>query len=175
MGAYKFELLNRDMWTKEIMECNRRTEKFGLTLSEEDAELLVAEKCDVLRQTGRIEFGQSIITQIIYAFCDSNYITQENFLDVLLRLQEIFFEYKSEMNDEISDEELLSYMRQQFDERCCGDLDCLESTCLSILSEAVRSGYIGYRIKQGDDIPEEMDILQRWDRGLYLEALENLQ
>ncbi|MDD7371721.1 MAG: DUF6323 family protein [Firmicutes bacterium] len=60
-------------------------------------QLLLTEKNNTLKEMGRIEFGQSILSQIIYAFCDSSYISQDNYLDSLIRLQEIFFEYKNEI------------------------------------------------------------------------------
>ena len=38
--------------------------------------------------------------------------------------------YKNEMQDEISDEELLHFMKEQFETVCFGDLDYLTGTCL---------------------------------------------
>ena len=40
------------------------------------------------------------------------------------------------MLDEISDEELLQFMQEQFDSVCFGDLDYLEGTCLEIFAQA---------------------------------------
>ena len=90
-------LMNRKMCLEQIQETNQYTENYGLQLSETEAELLLTEKNNTLKEMGRIEFGQSILPQIIYAFCDSSYISQDNYLDSLIRLQEIFFEYKNEI------------------------------------------------------------------------------
>lgn len=46
-------------------------------LSRQDMELLVAERMDTLKREQRVEFGQSILTAIIYVFCDSAYIHQD--------------------------------------------------------------------------------------------------
>lgn len=168
------ELMNRQMWLKQIQETNQYTEKYGLRLSETEAELLLTEKNHTLKAAGRIEFGQSILPQIIYAFCDSSFLSQDNYLDTLVRLQEIFFEYKNEMHDEISDEELLNFMREQFEDVCYGDLDYLESTCLEIFGEAIRAGYSGHIITHGKGDFSKIDIVQRWDKELYLQVLREL-
>lgn len=89
------------------------------------------------------------MAKIIYAFCDSAYVTQENYCDTLLRLQEIFYLYKNEMLDEITDDELLAFMAEQFEDVCFGDLDYLEGTCLDIFAQAIRAGYSGYRASEG--------------------------
>ncbi|MDO5392709.1 MAG: DUF6323 family protein [Eubacteriales bacterium] len=116
------DMLNNQLWMKQLQETNQFTEKYGLRLSEKDSEILISEKADALKAERRVEFGQSVLPQIIYAFCDSAYITQENYLDTLIRLQEIFFLYKNEMRDEIADDELLNFMREQFEDVCCGDV-----------------------------------------------------
>ena len=42
------------------------------------------------------------------------------------------------MEDEITDDELLHLMKEQFELICFGDLEYLESTCLANFSQAVR-------------------------------------
>ena len=88
--------------------------------------------------------------------------------------QEIFYLYKNEIQDEISDEELLHFMREQFEEICFGDLDYLEGTCLNIFAQAVRAGYRGYLASEGRGEYGEFDEVKRWDPELYLEALREL-
>lgn len=168
------EILNKQTQLKEIMELNGRTEEFGLVLSREDTELLIEERQNILKQERRVEFGQGILPRLIFAFCDSEYIMQDNYVQSLIRLQEIFYHYKNEMEDEITDDELLNFMREQFETTCFGDFNYLEGTCLDIFSEAIRAGYQGYQETEGRGGFEELDIVTRWDRELYLEALKNL-
>ena len=78
------------------------------------------------------------------------------------------------MLDEITDDELLEFMKEQFENVCFGDFGYLEGTCLDIFAQAVRAGYSGYRETEGRGKFENFDIVKRWDRGLYLEALHNL-
>ncbi|MDE6608401.1 MAG: hypothetical protein K2K54_11715 [Lachnospiraceae bacterium] len=168
------EILNKQTQLKEIMELNERTEGFGLVLSREDTELLIEERQNILKQERRVEFGQGILPKLIYAFCDSEYIMQDNYVQSLIRLQEIFYHYKNEMEDEITDDELLNFMKEQFETTCFGDFNYLEGTCLDIFSEAIRAGYQGYQETEGHGGFEELDIVTRWDRELYLEALKDL-
>ena len=95
-------------------------------------------------------------------------------MDIIVRLQEIFYLFKNEMMDEITDDELLHFMREQFEEICFGDLDYLESTCLANFAQAVRAGYGGYKSSQGYGEYARFDEVKRWDYELYLEALRDL-
>lgn len=156
-----------------LLDTNRNTAQFGLSLSEADCEILLEERTNILKTVQRVEFGQSVLPELIRAFCASPYINQQNYLATLLRLQEIFFRYKNEMQDELSDDELLQFMRTQFDTTCFGDLDYLESTCLAIFAEAVRAGYTGH-ITSSYEAFQALDITTRWDRNLYQQALEEL-
>ena len=168
------ELLSQKTWLKKVQETNGYTEKFGLILSEEDTKLLYAERMHVLKTQQRAEFGQGILPQIIYIFCDSDFISQSGYVEALVRLQEIFYLYKNEMLDEITDDELLQFMKEQFETVCYGDFEYLEGTCLDIFAQAVRAGYRGFQKTQGKGEFMQFDIVKRWDRQLYLDALKEL-
>ena len=139
------------MWStpnqiQKVIETNQYTERFGLVLSEEDAELLVQERRNCLKEQQRVEFGEGILTKIICTFCDSPYIQKEEYAATVARLQDIFYLYKNESLDELTDDELLAYMKEKFDEECEGDLEYLESTVLEEFARKIRSQttkYIG--------------------------------
>lgn len=168
------EQMNGQMWLEQVRETNQYTEKYGLTLSPEDTEILLAEKRQILKKERRVEFGESLLPRIIYTFCDSSYISQDEYVDTLVRLQEIFYLYKNEMQDEITDEELLNFMKEQFETVCFGDLQYLEGTCLDLFAQAIRAGYGGYSETQGRGEFSQFDIVQRWDKELYLLALSQI-
>mgnify|MGYP001066611729 FL=1 len=142
-------LLQQKNQLAKVMETNKTTEQFGLVLSEQDAKLILEERKDTLQKQKRVEFGEGIVPKIIYEFCDSNYIDQNNYVDTIIRLQEIFYLYKNEMQDEITDDELLHLMKEQFELICFGDLDYLEGTCLANFAQAIRAGYDGYKNSDG--------------------------
>lgn len=157
-----------------MLAANERTEQYGLTLTEQDAERLLEERGRVLREEMRVEFGGGILPKMIDIFCDSDFIGQDSYADTLIRLQEIFYEYKNEMQDEVTDEELLCLMKEMFEFLCFGDLDYLEGTCLNSFAQAVRAGYRGYQANGGGGEYSCFDEVQRWDYGLYYDALKEL-
>ncbi len=165
-------LLQEQTQLSKIVKTNEITGQFGLFLTEQDAKLILEERKTSLIEQKRIEFGEGIATKIIYEFCDSDYIHQSNYVEAVIRLQEIFYLYKNEMQDEITDDELLHLMKEQFENLCFGDLDYLESTCLANFAEAIRAGYDGYKGSDGYGEYSEFDDVKRWDYELYLEALK---
>jgi len=167
-------LLQRENQLAEIIETNQAAKKYGLVLNEEEAGLILEERCSTLKEQKRVEFGEGITPRIIYEFCDSSFIDQNNYVNTIIRLQEIFYLYKNEMQDEITDAELLHFMREQFENICFGDLEYLEGTCLNIFAQAIRAGYRKYKTSQGYREYAEFDEVKRWDYQLYLEALDNL-
>ena len=167
-------LLQQETQLAKVMEMNRVTEKYGLVLSEQDAKLIVSERANALQEQRRVEFGGGIVPRIIEEFCDSDFIDQSNYAETMIRLQEIFYLYKNEMQDEISDDELLHLMKEQFETICFGDLDYLEGTCLNNFSQAIRAGYRGHESSQGYGEYEQFDEVKRWDYELYFETLKEL-
>lgn len=168
------ELLALQGQTTALLQTNTLTQQYGLTLSEADTQMLVSERRNSLKQERRVEFGEGILPKLVYAFCDSAYISQDTYVDTLVRLQEIFYLYKNEMLDEVTDDELITFMKEQFESICTGDLDYLEGTCLDIFAQAIRAGYRGYEGSGGHGEYAQFDEVRRWDRELYLEALREL-
>ena len=158
----------------KVMETNRTTEKWGLVLNEQEAKLILEERAHALRQERRVEFGPGIAEKVIYEFCNSDFINQENYVDTIIRLQEIFYLYKNEMQDEITDDELLHLMKEQFENLCYGDLDYLEGTCLDNFAQAIRAGYEGHKKTDGYGQYAAFDQEKRWDYELYYETLKEL-
>ena len=95
----------------KVMETNQYTQRYGLILKPEDAQIIVAERRNTLREQKRVEFGQGILPQLIYEFCDSGYISQSNYVETMVRLQEIFYLYKNETMDELTDNELVHLLQ----------------------------------------------------------------
>lgn len=140
-----------------LMDLNSYTGKFGVILSKEDALFLLEARNKTLRTQERIEFDEGILPKLIFTFCDSPYIYQDNYTDTLERLQEIFYLYKNESLDECTDDELLEQMHLYFNGICEGSLDHLEDTCLESFSRDIRSGnrrFIGL-FSEDEEIYEE--------------------
>lgn len=123
---------------QKVIEMNEKTQKFGLVLSDEDAKMLVERRNDNLREQQRVEFGEGILPKLIFVFCDSPYINQKNYVDTITRLQELFYFYKNESMDELTDDELLDFMKEAFDGECEGSLEYLEETSLEEFARNIR-------------------------------------
>ena len=172
-----FEMILAEKEKKEmavLMACNEKTETFGLSLTEQEAQELVVCRNESLKKYRRVEFGNGILDKLIFTFCDSQYINQENYKETMEKLQDIFYCFKNEAEDQLTDDELLSFMREQFEEICMGDTEYLESTCLPRFAAAIRAGYRGYRVTDGRSEYGQFDEVKRWDYELYLEALQDL-
>lgn len=76
----------------ELKSCNEMTIKYGLTLSNEDINELVENRFKSLKDTGRIEFSEGVLKKLVEAFCDSPYIMQQNYKDILI-LSGMFHNY----------------------------------------------------------------------------------
>lgn len=124
----------------EIEKCNEFTSQFGLTLSHQDAIELVETRTLALKSNGRIEFGGGVINKLIREFCFSPYISKHNYAETLHELTELFYFYKNETLDLLSDEELLKYMKISFDEKCHGSLELLAGRELYIMARNLRYG-----------------------------------
>lgn len=122
----------------KVKAANEYTTQFGLTLTEDDAALLLTERTEILKKQERVEFGEGILPKLIFAFCDSPYIYQDNYVETIGRLQEIFYLYKNETLDEITDDELIEFMKEQFEGTCQGSLDYMEDTQLEAFARRSR-------------------------------------
>ncbi|MGG7179264.1 DUF6323 family protein [Clostridium paraputrificum] len=124
----------------EIKKCNEMTIKYGVTLSDIQIESLINKRFESLKNTGRVEFGDGVLKELIEAFCDSPYIIQENYEETLEELQDIFYFFKGEAMEEIADDELIEFMKECFNKECQGSIEYLSGTSLEELCRNTRYG-----------------------------------
>ena len=123
-----------------ILKCNSDTSEYGLILTEEQALALADTRANTLSKTNRVEFGDGITAKLIKNFADSPYITNANYEAVLHELIESFYHFKNETHDILSDDELISFMKSEFNGICGGSVELLNSRSLVILTEHINSG-----------------------------------
>ena len=133
-----------------IKKCNEYTNKYGLILSDNQISNLLEKRKETLKETGRIEFREGIIDKLIKEFCDSPYINQENYDETLYELIEVFYEYKNETMDFITNDELIEFMKKSFDGICQGDLEYLSGTVMYRMRENLLSGKPIDYIEEGE-------------------------
>ena len=147
------EIINnkRQIEVANIKKCNEFTNKYGLTLSDTQIESLMEKRIDILKNTGRIEFRNGIIDKIIKEFCDSPYINQENYVLILCGLLDIFYEYKNETMDLVTDDELIKFMKKSFNGICKGNIEYLSGTVMYKMKQRVLNGELIDYIEIGED------------------------
>lgn len=155
-GNFKYALIEKQA-VNEVMKYNDLTEKYGLVLTQQQALALVKTRGTALYENGRIEFGGGIIDKIIFEFCDSPYLYKYNYEETLHELIEIFYYYKNETLDLISDDELIQYMKKAFDGACQGSLDLLSGRELDRLAHNLRGGCTSYETAELDEYEEDED------------------
>ena len=134
------EVLAGQNQVQKVMDMNQKTERFGLSLTQEDAELLVERKMECLKEQQRVEFGETILSKLIDTFCDSPYISAGDYEETLQTLIQMFYDAKNEMQDRIGDDRLLTYMKTAFDGPCRGSLELLAGSVLPQAAAAIRAG-----------------------------------
>ena len=143
-----------------ILDTNRISSQYGLSLTQEDAIQLLNTRDQALRENGRLEIGEGILDRIILAFCDSPYLNCENYVDTLCALTELFYYMKTETLEQMSDEELIERMRAYFDGVDQGSLDLLANRELDTMARNIRT----YGMP---DPPAEPDPVTVDDSGEY--------
>lgn len=96
-----------------------------MTLTHQQALELVKTRNRALKNNGRIEIGNGMIKDLIEAFCDSPYISKDNYTNTLEELMEIFYTFKNETEEKISDKELILMMKTYFNNSCEGSTELL--------------------------------------------------
>lgn len=140
----------------EIINCNEITSRYGLVLSQSEAQELVETRAEALNKNGRVEFAGGAINKLIMEFCDSPFLSQFNYATTLNELIETFYYFKNETLDEISDDELISLMKKYFDQKCQGSIELLQHRELESLARNIRYGISDY-VNLCEDIDESFD------------------
>lgn len=134
MTGEKFALFAQDQaeTAHALRVCNARTARYQLTLSEAEIRMLLIAREDALRETGRVELGESILPRLALAVCDSPYISQVDYAATLAAMQTLFYRCKTESDGRLTDSALLRLLRETFDGPAQGSLDYLSQTALEI-------------------------------------------
>lgn len=137
--------------TKDILHCNEITARYGLKLSPQQAQAIAKTRTASLKSNGRVELASSAVSSIIEAFCDSPYISQSDWAETLYELVDAFYYFKNETDDALDDQELISLMRQFFDQTC-GSVELVCGRDLEAVARNIRNGVADYaNIHEEDD------------------------
>lgn len=132
-------VINDNKCLKDILLLNEVTSKKGLVLEEKQIFELINYKNDVLKESGRIEISP-ILDKIIYEFYNSPYVDEENYLLTIEQLTETFYLYQKEFDNKLTDEEIIRYLKENFNNNCAGSITLLESDAMEELKSLLLSG-----------------------------------
>jgi hypothetical protein len=124
----------------ELAKANELTARFGLALGPAQIARIVDKRFQALKDAGRVEFGRGAVRALIEAFCDSPYMSREDYEEAVSELIDSFYCFRGESDGLIPDEDLIDCMRRHFDEVCQGSLEMLNGTTLSELIRGSRYG-----------------------------------
>lgn len=163
-AIFSMDLFSDPNAVTQILSLNEKSEQYGLVLSSADAAALVQTRTEVLSANGRVEVGSETIGKLVDAFCDSAFINQREYPAIMHVLIEIFYDAKNETRDLISDDDLIDFMKDAFENRCFGSLELLYGRELNTLADNLRRGVRDYKDMNPDsyelDEDEERDRME---------------
>jgi hypothetical protein len=155
-----------------LLEMNRISAPYGLSLTEPQARSLAESRASFLKGSGRVEFGCGIYGILIQAFCSSPYLERESYPETLDNLQESFECFKEEaeeLGDPISSDELIDAMRKVFDGLAGGSIDKLTDLSFTKLTQAVDANENDFE----PGLPEKEPLPIRRSEEGWLDAVES--
>lgn len=126
-------LENIKMEEKQLLELNKYISK-DIVLTKENGLELINNKNSALKEIGRIDITNSILENIILTFTDSSFIDKNNYMYIFLSLTEIFLCYENIFSKKISSEELLKYLKDEF-EKNEGSIELISTISLERLQD----------------------------------------
>lgn len=126
-------LENIKMEEKQLLELNKYISK-DIVLTKENVLELINNKNSTLKEIGRIDITNSILENIILTFTDSSFIDKNNYMYIFLSLTEIFLCYENIFSKKISSEELLKYLKDEF-EKNEGSIELISTISLERLQD----------------------------------------
>lgn len=113
-------------YANQLLELNEKTKAYGLTLTEENVKHVIESRSLTLKSYERIELGINVTKRIVELFSSSPYVRAENYVNIITEIQEIFYYYKNETNEKVSDEALINIINKYFNMECEGSIQLLK-------------------------------------------------
>lgn len=134
----QYDIICTQKLKNNLIELNKKSCEYGLILNEKDADMIIQSGKDALISTQRIEFGKSIITEIIEKFMKSSYISQENYAETIADLIDVFYNAKEESMDILTDSEIIDIMFNFFENESGGSIEILQNRDMDSLCKKIR-------------------------------------
>ena len=125
-----------------LLEAATTAQKHGLILTEAIAKDIVAAREQTLKDNDRVDFSSDTITRLVKAFSQSYYITQETFSETICEIIELFYFLKNEINDVLSDDDMIYEMLDVFNNHCQGAMELMQNKGVEKIIRKYRLGDI---------------------------------
>ncbi len=129
-----------DSAVRDVLQCNDDTFEYGLTLTKEQALDLVETRSRALRDNGLVEIGGGVLGKLLRAFRDSPYLAPRTYAETINQIAEVYYAYRRVSFGKFSDDELIAFLREWYDEPCQGALELLGGAVLQWFIETMRKG-----------------------------------
>ncbi len=118
--------LMKETYSNKLLELNEKTKAYGLILTKEDAKHVIEARTQTLNSYERIELGLNATQKIVELFSASPYVNSKNYVSIITEIQEIFYYFKNETNEKVSDDDLINIIHKYFDMECAGSIQLLK-------------------------------------------------
>ncbi len=138
MDTTQLQRFSQQAMTRSVQalaQANQVTSRYGLVLTEQQMLSLTQRRQEALVATGRVEFGDGVIHLLAETFCDSPFLCPANYEETLGELQELFYYFKNECRDRLTDREVLDGMKRLFDGVAQGATEYLAGVPVEALTD----------------------------------------
>ena len=118
---------------RAVSALNIITASRGLTLSDTDARGIAETRQRALRENERIEIGMSAVEKLILVFSMSPAVDPHDWAELVYMLVENFYYIKTELHDDIDDNELIKLLVDEFENNCGGVIGYMPDRIEAIL------------------------------------------
>lgn len=107
----------QDFSSEKLMALNEESINYGLVLTDDDVRQITKNTKETLRKTGRIETSTDSLEKIIAFLYSSPYTQKDDYVEVISDMEEIFYYFKNQVLDLLSDDEVIEILKNIYDEK----------------------------------------------------------
>ncbi|WP_455544239.1 DUF6323 family protein [Intestinibacter sp.] len=104
--------------SEKLMKLNDESINYGLVLSEKEVNDIMKNTGETLKKIGRIETSTNALEKVITIVYSSPYTDKENYVENINDMQELFYYFKNQVLDLLSDDEVIEILEKAYDEKC---------------------------------------------------------
>src|SRR5574344_1544124 len=118
-------LTNNELILNEVMELNNVIKRHKLVITKQAATELINNRNNNLKERGLLEINSENLKNLILEFSVSEYITQPEYVYILEEVTNIFYDFRQQLPNRISDENIIKTLIDKFENRYFGSYKSL--------------------------------------------------